>query len=269
MSAFCLLAIGFFTAYSNFGIPQIVPEPPPEDEELDLGSMTMDEFVAVGERLFTGKGTCTLCHNELGRAPMLDNAVMNAEARLADAKYEGSARSSQGYLRESLIEPSAYVVQGFGVVGTNDTESPMPSVTGAGIAMSETEILAVIAYLQDLAAAQITVTIPDDVEAPVEPALTPTAALSGGRSLYASAEEIITGLGCGACHKVAEHQGAIGPDLTHIGALRGVDHLRRSILDPNADVEEGYLPNMMPPTYGDQLFAAELEMLVGYMAALE
>ena len=31
--AFSLLTIGFFAAYSNFGIPQLEPAPPPVEEE--------------------------------------------------------------------------------------------------------------------------------------------------------------------------------------------------------------------------------------------
>ena len=54
--AFALLTIGFFAGYSNYGIPQIEPAPPPSEEKLDLGSMTMESFIAVGDRIFNGKG---------------------------------------------------------------------------------------------------------------------------------------------------------------------------------------------------------------------
>ena len=57
----------------------------------------------------------------------------------------------------------------------------------------------------------------------------------------------------------------LGPDLTTIGASKDREYLRRALLDPNADVAEGYMKGMMPPTYGDQLSANELEMLVDYM----
>ena len=62
--AFSLVTIGLFAAYSNYGIPVITPAPPPVEEEIDLGEMTMDQYVALGGRIVAGKGTCTLCHND-------------------------------------------------------------------------------------------------------------------------------------------------------------------------------------------------------------
>lgn len=38
--------------------------------------------------------------------------------------------------------------------------------------------------------------------------------------------------GCPACHIVAGHGKGIGPELTYVGDQRGVDYLRRSLLDP-------------------------------------
>ena len=64
-----------------------------------------------------------------------------------------------------MVDPSAYVVAGFGKAGSNDSESPMPNVTAGGIGLSEAEVAAVIAYLQDLAGAEITVEIPTDIDA--------------------------------------------------------------------------------------------------------
>jgi len=54
--------------------------------------------------------------------------------------------------------------------------------------------------------------------------------------------------------------------LSSIGASRDRQYLRRAILAPAADVAEGYPPGSMPPNYGDQLYASELEMLVDYLA---
>lgn len=111
---FSLLMIGFFAGYSNFGIPQIEPAPPPVEEKIDLGAMDMDQFIALGTKIFSGKGTCTLCHNELGRAPMLGTIGDAAVQRLKDPRYKGAAEDVEEYLLESLVEPSAFVVEGFG-----------------------------------------------------------------------------------------------------------------------------------------------------------
>ena len=272
VTLFAVLTIAFFAGFSNYGIPEIEPAPPPEQEQLDLGSMTMEGFIALGERLFTGRGTCTLCHNAVGgRAPLLDGAAAVAPERMADPRYRGSAASVEEYLYESMVEPSAFVVVGFGKAGTDDTESPMPNASTGSIGFSEAELRAVVAYLQDTGGVDVTVEIPTDLgaeDAPEQAAEPQAAAGSAPRAPFGSAEEAMAALACTACHKVAGQGGELGPDLSRIGATRDADYLRRAILDPGAEVPEGFPPGIMPPTYGEQLYAGELEMLVGYLAGL-
>ncbi len=262
VTLFSLLLISLFSLYSNYGIPEIQPAAPPTEEKLDLGSMTMEQFIAVGEKIVSGKGTCTLCHNELGRAPLLEELVTATPQRLQDSRYQGEATDLESYILESMLDPSIYVVVGFGKAGSDDTESPMPGVTGGAIDLSEAEISAVIAYLQDLGGAEVTVAIPTD--APAAESEDSAAAKAGPLE---SAEEIVASYGCGACHVIAGQSGAVGPDLSAIGVSRDNDYLRRAILDPNAEVAEGYPPGLMPATYGAQLYAQELELLVAYMKA--
>lgn len=263
--AFTLLMVGAFAGYSNFGIPQIEPSPPPKQEKIDLGAMTMDGFIALGEKIYKGKGTCTLCHNELGRAPMLDTTAGLVPERLKDSRYKGEADSVESYLVESLIEPSAFVVPGFGKKGTNDTESPMPDVSGGSIRLSDAEVKAVVAYLQDTGGAEVTVEIPTD--APAESAEGDDE--GEPREPYETAEQAIAELGCGACHKVGEEEGEVGPDLRTIGSTRDKAYLRQAILDPNADITKGYEKDQMPPDYGAQMYVTELEMVVDYLAGLK
>ena len=90
-----------------------------------------------------------------------------------------------------------------------------------------------------------------------------------GRKLLGTAKEVIAEFGCGACHKVAGEEGEVGPDLSHIGATRDKGHLRQSILNPNAEISEGFEPDAMPEDYGEQLYAKELELLVEFLAALK
>jgi cytochrome c551/c552 len=265
---FGLLVVGFFAGFANFGIPPIEPAPPPTEENVDLSSMTMESFVALGERIFNGKGTCTLCHAEVGgRAPMLAQVASAAAERIADPRYEGSATDAETYIYESLLEPSAYVVAGFGKAGTRDTESPMPDVRSAGIGLSEVETDAVVAYLEDLGGIDVTVEVPTATDA--ESAAQEPVAGGAPPAPLRAADQIIAKLACGACHKLPGHEGQLGPALTQIGATRDRGYLRRAIIDPNAEIAEGFTANMMPPTYGDQLYASELEVLVEYLASMQ
>lgn len=262
---FSLLIIGFFAGYSRYGIPQIEPAPPPVAEKLDLGAMTMEEFVALGERIYTGKGTCTLCHTAVGgRAPLLEDAAVVAAERLAEEAYQGEAKDVAGYLYESMAKPSAYVVAGFGKAGSNDTISPMPNMLSGSVGLSEAEVTAVVAYLQDLSGTEVTVDIPTEAveEEPAEASGEP-------RPPFTAPEEIIAEFTCGACHKIGEEEGEVGPDLTTIGAHRDKEHLRRSILLPNVEITEGFEAELMPDDYGEQLYAGELELLVDYLAAMK
>ncbi len=266
---FALLMIAFFAAYSNFGIPQIEPAPPPVDEEIDLEAMTLDQFAALGERIFVGKGTCTLCHNALGRAPMLDSAAAVAAERLADTRYAGEADDVEGYLLESLVAPSAYVVAGFGKKGTDDRESPMPDVSAGSIRLNEAEITAVIAYLQDLGGAEITVEIPSGAEEPAEEEVAATTVEAEPRAVIDDPRALIAEFACDACHMIDGEGGDLGPDLTGIGGRRERPYLRRAILDPDADIAEGFEAEMMPADMGEQLYAKELEVLVDFLGGLK
>ncbi len=224
--------------------------------------MTMEDFLALVDKIYDGKGTCTLCHNPvMKRAPLLERTAIVAKERLKDPRYRGKAKTVKDYLYESLVDPSAYVAKGYGVTGTNDTVSPMPDVSKGAIGLNEVELWAVVAYMEKLAGAEITVEIPkaeavateEKKEEKREPARTPQAVLEK--------------YGCSACHKMTEDgmDPGLGPDLSKIGAKRDKEYLRRAIVDPNAEITEGFSP-MMPDTYKDQMTAGELELLVEYMA---
>jgi putative heme-binding domain-containing protein len=59
------------------------------------------------------------------------------------------------------------------------------------------------------------------------------AKVTAGKSLFG-------GKGCSNCHRVDGVGGRMGPDLSSIGRSRSIEHLRQSILDPNADVRQRY-----------------------------
>lgn len=46
--------------------------------------------------------------------------------------------------------------------------------------------------------------------------------------------------GCAVCHMIHGKGGVFGPDLTEVGRRRSAAYLRRSLIDPNADVPQSY-----------------------------
>lgn len=264
VSGFAVFVVFLFAAFSNWGVPQIEPAPPPVPEEVDLGAMTIEDFVALGDRTFHGQGNCLLCHNPLGgRAPVLDETASVLDDRLSDPRYSGSATNLEEYLYESMVDPSAYVVAGFGQAGSNDTVSPMPDVTGPSVGLTETLALAVTAYLQDLSGEDVTVEIPTDIEDEAEE----EEDYSEPREMFSSVDEILEEHMCGMCHVIGEEIGEIGPNLSAIGAMHDREYLRRAIIDPDADLADGFEEGMMPFDYGELLYANEVEMLVDYLAS--
>ncbi len=160
VAAFGLFIVGVYTFFADRLIPPIAPQAPP-GEDVAAGPMTADGLVRLGEEVFKGKGACTLCHNPVGgRAPFLEGIILKANERIKGPGYKGGAKDAAGYIRESMVSPSAFVVPGFGVAGTHDTKSPMPDVRGGEIGLSEVEIDAVIAFFQRSAGVEVTVAPP-------------------------------------------------------------------------------------------------------------
>lgn len=146
-----------YALFSNLYIPSSVPDRQAEDISAGTGVLTGDELAALGTEIYSGKGSCGLCHDAVGdRAPALDSIAVRAAERLLDPGYKGKATDAVGYIYESMADPSAYVVAGYGVAGTDDAISPMPGVFGGQIELTEAEVTAVIAYLQKRAGLEIT-----------------------------------------------------------------------------------------------------------------
>ena len=101
------------------------------------------------------------------------------------------------------------------------------------------------------------------LDGPTAGAATPVTASSDPR-------ELLTANGCIGCHQLAGTVGggAVGPSFDGIGSRLSADQIRQSILDPGADVAEGYdqFAGMMPATFGQQLTAAQLEAVVEFLA---
>ncbi|MDX2507718.1 MAG: cytochrome C [Gammaproteobacteria bacterium] len=258
--SFMIAMVLVFTGIANL-LPQVEGEAP-KDIKVDLGALTMDSYIALGETLFKGKGTCTLCHNNMGRAP--DIPVMDMEAtaveRLNDPDYKGVAKDSETYFRESMVDPSAYIVSGYGKPGEPST---MPAIDKAPIALSEIEMGAIIAYLQAKDGGQPSVELPTDAPA-VEPK--PAVVAVAPAKAAGSAEDVLAKYACTACHAVLDSPSTIGPELKLLGARSSREEIRQSIINPSAVIAPGY-PPIMPGDFADKMLVKELEMVVDFLAA--
>ncbi len=265
---FSLVMLLGFMGVSHL-LPQVEPDLS-EPIEVSTDGLDMPGMIALGESLFTGKGTCTLCHNGMGRAPDLLEMDLAATfpSRLNDGRYTGvsagkeGAKAIEGYILESMKDPSAFVVSGFGKKGTNDTESPMPTADKAPIELTVVEMNAVVAFLQDRAELEPTVPLPSAEDAPVaeEPVET-IAALT-------DPVDIIDEYGCAACHNLNDSGADIGPELGGIGSRLSRALVMESIIDPNAVIADGYDADFMPADFGEQMQLTELLLLTDYLMAL-
>ncbi|MFW6089156.1 MAG: c-type cytochrome [Gemmatimonadota bacterium] len=249
-----LLVIGtlaVYTAVANM-IPQVESAVP---EDVDFGAdVTPEELVAAGEQVYGGAGGCTACHGTGTRAPdLLGVAGSVCAERVTDL-------SCKEYLYESLVEPNAYVVDGFQPI--------MPDVSRT---LTSDEIWSLVAFLQ-AQGGEVTVT-GDDLEAEAEATdgngATEEAADGDAPSGTAAAETdpatLMETFGCVACH--APEESAVGPSLAAMADLER-DYIRLSILYPAADTAAGFeaFAGTMPTNFGEQLTAAQLEALVDYLA---
>jgi mono/diheme cytochrome c family protein len=251
-----LLVLGtlaVYTAVANL-IPQVESAVP---EEVVLGSdVTPRELVAAGEQVFGGAGGCTACHGLGTRAPDLLGVAGSVCAEREPDK------SCKQYLHESLVNPGAYVVDGFQPI--------MPDMSRT---LSSNEIWSLVAFLEsqggevtvtgaDLEAAEGE-TVPD---ASTGAAPTTTAAPAAAAGLT-DPTALLQTLGCVACHAAEEGAAGVGPPVPTMAELDR-DYIRRSILDPAADTAAGFeaFAGTMPVTFGEQLTAAQLEALVDHLA---
>ena len=88
------------------------------------GSSSPAGDAANGKKLFTstsiGKNNapgCTTCHAVGGQGgqvgPDLSHVVADAATVVKSPDYKGKAQDTSGYLRESIVDPNAYIVKGY------------------------------------------------------------------------------------------------------------------------------------------------------------
>ena len=258
VSVFALLVMGSYAYYAN-SIPQIQSKPP-EELSLEGGNVSPAELVKAGEEIFKGKGTCEICHRigQKGtRAP--DLAGIGATA----AKRK-SGMTAKAYLIESLLDPGAYLVEGYPAI--------MPKVDRPPIGLNRSELWALTAFLESLGG-NVDVTL-DDIPK------TAGAAVAGGGAAAEvklpgdakAGEQVFAGKGtCIACHKAGKIGASpVGPDLSQIARIQTPDYIMKKVLDPGGmGTVSGFPPNVMPKDFGTRLSSKEYMDLVAFMLTLK
>jgi mono/diheme cytochrome c family protein len=72
--------------------------------------------------------------------------------------------------------------------------------------------------------------------------------------------------GCLACHRYNNQGNFVGPDLHDIGTKRSADELMADIIDPSAEIAEGFA-DTMPRDYSEQISEEDLNLMVDFLAA--
>jgi mono/diheme cytochrome c family protein len=255
VGAFALAVMGSYSWYAN-SIPQIESKPP-EELSLEGGSVTPQQLVAAGEKLFKEKGQCTTCHGigRAGRGPDLAGVGGRAGSRKPGTK-------AAAYLVEALVTPGAFVVEGFPNI--------MPNVSRPPIGLNRSELWATAAYLQSLGGS-VDVKL-DDIPA------TAGAQAGGGGGIELpgdpkAGQAIFTGKGtCFACHKAGAIPGAapVGPDLSNLAGSQTPEYIMGKVLNPaSKGVVSGFPAGVMPKTFGQQLTAQEYLDLTAFLLTLK
>src|SRR5215510_899907 len=218
---FALLVMGSYAMYAN-SIPQIESKPP-QELSLEGGNVTPAQLVKAGEEIYKTKGTCEICHR-IGQKGTRAPDLAGIGARAGKMKPGMSAKQ---YIIESLINPSAFVVEGYPPI--------MPAVDKPPISLNRSELWALTAFLESLGGT-VNVTLNDI------PASAGAAAAGGGGAAAevkmpgdAKAGELVfQGKGtCIACHKAGKIGASpVGPDLSQIAKIQTPDYIMKTILDP-------------------------------------
>jgi mono/diheme cytochrome c family protein len=217
--------------------------------------------VKAGEGIFKGKGTCEVCHRigQKGtRAP--DLAGIGA---LAGKRKPGL--SAKAYLIEALLDPGAYLVEGYPNI--------MPRADKPPIGLNRSELWAVTAFLESLGGT-VDVTledIPKDAGAVAGGAGGPVAELKLPGDPKAGQAIFMSKGACIACHKAGSIGASpLGPDLSQIARIQTPDYIMAKILNPaSMGTVAGYPPNLMPPTLGQTLTAKEFMDLMSFLLTLK
>ena len=255
-----LFAVAVMGSYSYFAnsIPQIESKPP-QELSLEGGNVTPAQLVKAGEDIFHTKGTCEICHR-IGQPGTRAPDLAGAGGRAAKRKPGMSAKA---YLIESLLQPQAYVVEGYPPI--------MPAVDKPPIALNRSEVWALTAFLESLGGT-VDVTLNDI------PASVGAAAAGGGAAEFKipgdpqAGAQVFQGKGtCIACHKAGKIGASpVGPDLSQIAKIQTPDYIMGKILNPaGMGTVAGFPKGVMPQDFGTRLTSKEYVDLVSFLLTLK
>jgi mono/diheme cytochrome c family protein len=174
--------------------------------------------------------------------------------------------SATQYLLESLINPGAFIVEGYPPI--------MPAVDKPPIALNRSEVWALTAFLQSLGGTV-------DVALNDIPATVGGGGAAGGGAAAAevklpgdakAGKAVFMGKGtCLACHKAGDIPGTpVGPDLSQIAKIQTPDYIMRKILDPKGmGTVANFPPGVMPQDFGTRLTSKEYVDLVAFLLTLK
>ncbi len=108
------------------------------------GNSSSSDPVVRGRQVYDKEG-CSSCHSINGQGgttgPEHTHIATEAAERIKDPNYKGQATDAAGYIRESIVTPSAYVVP-------NYPDHVMPATFGQQLSPQELDDL--VTYLMTL-----------------------------------------------------------------------------------------------------------------------
>jgi mono/diheme cytochrome c family protein len=111
---------------------------------------------------------------------------------------------------------------------------------------------------------------PEPGPSPEPPPPAPAPTTTGGASGSVEAGKTLFRVsGCGGCHTFAAAgtNGSTGPNLDESLAGKDAAYVEQAIVDPNAEVAEGYGPGVMPQTYEQQFSPEQIADLVTFLTS--
>lgn len=240
--AFVVATVSIYT-YVGQLVPQFEEHPP--QKKIIMPETPADELVAAGQELLHGKGGCLVCHKDQERGNERGPDLRQAAGKAATRK---PGMGAEAYLIESLVDPGVFLVEGY--------PKMMPPAMKPPASLSMAEVKAVVAYLQSLGGAEVTVKVQAEDIVAEKKASGP---VHRGKALMAEQ-------GCIGCHKVEGEGGALGPDLTKVAEQHDPARIAQKIADPALWTAQGFHAGLMPPR--PDMPEGDRQEIAAYLAGL-